>query len=256
MMTESDEVHLMLPRVSFITPESGDSSTNGGAVLETTINMGEHSFTHMEEDVDRQRLLGSPPAYVSDPTSQALSTDLQKKQRYERLLRRAKTEDLREISGIGCLYQCGHDRLGRPIIVFVGKWFKYNEINLDKAMLYLIKLLEPIARGDYVILYFHTLTATENHPALHWIRQVYDVLDYKFKKHLKAFYIVHPTLWTKIMTWWFTTFMAPQIKHKVHAVNGIEYLYDNIDPDQLEVPAYISEYDITVNGLRYYKGNS
>ena len=99
--------------------------------------------------------------------------------RYERLLRRSKTEDLREISGIGCLYQCGHDKLGRPIIVFIGKWFKYNEINLDKALLYLIQLLEPVSRGDYVIIYFHTLTANENHPALTWIRHVYEVLDYK-----------------------------------------------------------------------------
>lgn len=48
-----------------------------------------------------------------------------------------------------------------------------------QALLYLIQLLEPVARTDYVIIYFHTLTATENHPALNWIRQVYDVLDYK-----------------------------------------------------------------------------
>lgn len=55
--------------------------------------------------------------------------------RYERLLRRAKTEDLSEISGIGCLYQSGYDRYGRPVIVFVGKWFRFKEINLDKVSL-------------------------------------------------------------------------------------------------------------------------
>jgi len=33
----------------------------------------------------------------------------------------------------------------------------------------------------------------------------------------------------------------------VFPVNGIEYLYDNIDPDQLEIPAYITEYDMTVS---------
>lgn len=53
--------------------------------------------------------------------------------RYERLLRRAKTEDLSEVSGIGCLYQSGHDILGRPVIVFVGRWFRFKEINLDKV---------------------------------------------------------------------------------------------------------------------------
>lgn len=54
--------------------------------------------------------------------------------RYERLLRRAKTEDLSEVSGIGCLYQCGVDIYGRPVIIFVGKWFKFKEINLDKVI--------------------------------------------------------------------------------------------------------------------------
>jgi hypothetical protein len=57
--------------------------------------------------------------------------------RYERLLRRARTEDLSEVSGIGCLYQSGYDRLGRPLIVFCGKWFPAQEIDLEKVGLLL-----------------------------------------------------------------------------------------------------------------------
>lgn len=41
------------------------------------------------------------------------------------------------------------------------------------------------------------------------------------------------------MTWWFTTFMAPAIKHKVHSLPGVENLYSVICKDQLEIPAYI-----------------
>lgn len=62
---------------------------------------------------------------------------------------------------------------------------------------------------------------------------------HRYKKNLKAFYIVHPTFWTKMMTWWFTTFMAPAIKHKVHSLPGVEHLYSVICKDQLEIPAYI-----------------
>ena len=60
---------------------------------------------------------------------------MQQHERYERLLRRAKTEDLSEVSGIGCLYQSGVDKLGRPVVVFIGKWFSFNEIDLDKVKL-------------------------------------------------------------------------------------------------------------------------
>lgn len=233
--------------------DSADLATQ----FQSSLSIGDHAFSQMEDDIDKQRLLGGQPAYaVADPETASMTSDLQHKQKYERLLRRAKTEDLSEVSGIGCLYQCGVDKFGRPVIIFIGKWFKFAEINLDKALLYLIYLLDPLVKGDYVILYFHTITTTENHPSLAWIRQVYDVLEYKYKKNLKAFYIVHPTLWTKIMTWWFTTFMAPQIKAKVHSVPGVEYLYDIIDPDQLEIPAYITEHDMTINGLRYYKPGS
>ncbi|KAL0882670.1 hypothetical protein ABMA27_001099 [Loxostege sticticalis] len=198
---------------------------------------------------DTQRLL----APVSAPAPYIDRRLLDDHEQYERLLRRARTEDLSEISGIGCLYQSGVDRLGRPVVIFIGKWFPIGDIDLDKALLYLIKLLDPIVRGDYVIAYFHTLASSANHPPFSWLKEVYTVLPYKYKKNLKAFYIVHPTFWTKMMTWWFTTFMAPAIKAKVHSLPGVEYLYSCMPRDQLELPAFVTEYDMTINGLHYFQ---
>ncbi|XP_068145304.1 protein GDAP2 homolog isoform X2 [Drosophila tropicalis] len=207
----------------------------------------------LQRDLDRQHLLSDRPrnGVYENVISEGVE-GIEHQERYERLLRRAQVEDLNEVSGIGCLYQSGVDRLGRPVIVFCGKWFPAQNIDLEKALLYLIKLLDPIVKGDYVIAYFHTLTSTNNYPSLHWLREVYSVLPYKYKKNLKAFYIVHPTFWTKMMTWWFTTFMAPAIKAKVHSLPGVEHLYSAITKDQLEIPAYITEYDMATNGLHYF----
>ncbi|XP_062541710.1 protein GDAP2 homolog isoform X1 [Armigeres subalbatus] len=282
--------------------------------LATHLTGGTHSFTHMQGDLDRQRLLGDRPrmvyesvldegleglehqesspllvdcetteTYCPDAIGHVLATHIGKRTRildgsftyvelmkhysssldldpewhkenlYERLLRRAKSEDLSEVSGIGCLYQSGVDRLGRPVVVFCGKWFPAQNIDLEKALLYLIYLLDPIVKGDYVIAYFHTLTSSNNYPSLHWLKDVYSILPYKYKKNLKAFYIVHPTFWTKMMTWWFTTFMAPAIKTKVHSLPGVEHLYSAITKDQLEIPAYITEYDMATNGIHYFQ---
>ncbi|XP_055620855.1 protein GDAP2 homolog isoform X2 [Toxorhynchites rutilus septentrionalis] len=273
--------------------------------LATHLSGGAHSFTHMQGDLDRQRLLGDRPrmvyegvlddglegiehqertteTYCPDAIGHVLATHIGKRTRildgsftyvelmkhyssslddpewqkenlYERLLRRAKSEDLSEVSGIGCLYQSGVDRLGRPVIVFCGKWFPAHNIDLEKALLYLIYLLDPIVKGDYVIAYFHTLTSSNNYPSLQWLKEVYSILPYKYKKNLKAFYIVHPTFWTKMMTWWFTTFMAPAIKTKVHSLPGVEHLYSAIAKDQLEIPAYITEYDMATNGIHYFQ---
>lgn len=221
--------------------------------LASHLGGGTHSFTHMQGDLDRQRLLGDRPRMVYESVVDDGLEGIEHQERYERLLRRAKTEDLSEVSGIGCLYQSGVDRLGRPVIVFCGKWFPAHNIDLEKALLYLIYLLDPIVKGDYVIAYFHTLTGSNNYPSLQWLKDVYSILPYKYKKNLKAFYIVHPTFWTKMMTWWFTTFMAPAIKTKVHSLPGVEHLYSAIAKDQLEIPAYITEYDMATNGIHYFQ---
>lgn len=228
---------------------SGDVyvETRQGESVSVSEHIGEHAFSQMQGDLDQQRLLGERPAADIE-----LVRQIQSKERYERLLRRARTEDLSEVSGIGCLYQSGVDRFGRPVIVFVGKWFRFKEIDLDKALLYLIYLLDPLVKSDYVIAYFHTLTSTANYPSFQWLKEVYNILPYKYKKNLKACYVVHPTFWTKMMTWWFTTFMAPAIKHKVHSLPGVEYLYEIISRDDLEIPAFITEHDMTINGLHYF----
>lgn len=54
-----------------------------------------------------------------------------------------------------------------------------------------------------------------------------------------------------MVTWWFTTFMAPAIKTKVHSLPGIEHLYPAISKDQLEIPAYITEYDMAVSFFKF-----
>lgn len=223
------------------------------SVIDLSSSLGDSVFSQMQGDLDQQRLLGDRPAPTIDPL---VVREIHNKERYERLLRRAKTEDLSEVSGIGCLYQSGVDRFGRPVIVFVGKWFRFKEINLDKALLYLIYLLDPLVKSDYIITYFHTLTSNQNYPSFNWLREVYNILPYKYKKNLKAFYVVHPTFWTKMMTWWFTTFMAPAIKQKVQSLPGVEYLYSAMCPDQLEIPAFITEYDMTINGIRYFQPGS
>ena len=83
----------------------------------------------------------------------------------------------------------------------------------------------------------------------------FSTLGYEYKKRLKAFYVVHPTLWTKMTCWWFTTFMRDGIKQKMHNVNALSYLFStlSVDQDSLELPVFIEEYDMSINGTRYYK---
>ena len=102
-----------------------------------------------------------------------------------------------------------------------------------------------------------------------WLKEIYSKLPYHYKKNLKDFYTVHPSMWTRLTSWWFTTFMAPAIKQKLHNVyevikEMIDEVVDNIIfqvkeldsiilSTEFDIPMFIQEYDMSINGLRYYQ---
>ena len=53
--------------------------------------------------------------------------------RYERYLKRAKTEDLTDIAALKCLFRTGTDKFGRPVIAFIGKLFPSSTVDLEKV---------------------------------------------------------------------------------------------------------------------------
>jgi len=172
---------------------------------------------------------------------------------FNELIKRSKEEDVTELEKSGCLYQAGIDKQGRPVIVFIGKWFKPETATLDKALLYLIRVLEPVVDRDYSVVYFCTRTTSENMISYWWMKEIYSQLPYHYKKNLKDFYTVHPSMWTRLTSWWFTTFMAPAIKHKLHNVYEVKELDSIINSTEFDIPMFIQEYDMSINGLRYYQ---
>jgi hypothetical protein len=47
--------------------------------------------------------------------------------------------------------------------------------------------------------------------------------------------------------WWFLTFTASEIKDKIQYLNGVQYLYDTINPDQIEIPPFVFDFDRQVS---------
>ena len=43
--------------------------------------------------------------------------------------------------------------------------------------------------------------------------------------------------------WWFLTFTASEIKERVQYLTGVQYLYDTINPDQLDIQQFVLDYD-------------
>ena len=84
--------------------------------------------------------------------------------------------------------------------------------------------------------------------AFQWVNQ----------KIFPAFYTVHPSLWTRVTTWWFSTFLAPAIKHKIHnihEVGNISYFFRKIMPAYfiyiLEISLQVKELDSVINSTEF-----
>lgn len=219
--------------------------------LESSVLVGKTSFAKMQADVDRRwKRPGESRPRAGSTGSDPAIVEAQRKNRYERLLRKAKLDDLTEMANLRCLYVSGEDRWGRPVVVFIGKRFNFNQVDSEKALVYLISVLDTIVQKDYVVIYFHSLTTSTHHPSINFIRTVFDTLEPKYKKNLKHLYIVHPSFWCRVVTWWFLTFKAAPIKEKIFFMGGVEYLNQVISLDKLQVPTQIMDHDLKVTASR------
>lgn len=64
---------------------------------------------------------------------------------------------------------------------------------------YLMHTLDNFVDQDYTIVYFHYGLHRHNKPPVKWLIQAYRLLDRRYKKNLKALYLVHPTKFIKIL---------------------------------------------------------
>ncbi|KAH0628598.1 hypothetical protein JD844_009953 [Phrynosoma platyrhinos] len=202
--------------------------------------IGSHAFARMEGDVDKQRRL-----ILQGQLSEA-ALQKQHQRNYNRWLCRARAEDLSDIASLKALYQTGVDNCGRTVMAVVGRNIPVTLIDMEKALLYFIHVMDHIVVKEYVIVYFHTLTNTYNHLDSDFLKKLFDIVDFKYKRNLKALYIVHPTFRSKVSTWFFTTFTVSGLKDKVHHVESLQQLFTTIPPEQIDFPPFVLEYDTRV----------
>ena len=197
-----------------------EESVDLSSGLDSSVAVGKTAFAKMHGDLDKRQRRRSYPSKARDPVTQ----EIQRQHRYERLLRKAKAEDFSDYLSSRCLYVSGEDSMGRPIVVMIGKRFNANTMSNERTVMFLISLLDPIVVKEYIVIYFHSLTQKENIPSLSYVQSIYNLLGYDYKKNLKAFYVIHPSIWCRLIIWWFTTFNASILKSKLFCVGGVEYL--------------------------------
>ncbi|XP_052240817.1 rho GTPase-activating protein 8-like isoform X3 [Dreissena polymorpha] len=187
---------------------------------------------------------------------------------YEEEIGRPIDEELKEADGEyhdiarhGIIEVVGDDIYGRKVIVFSAcKLPPKTELDHGRLLEFMKHTVDQYVEMDYVIVYFHHGLTSKNKPKLSWMVQVYRELDRKYKKNLKALYLVHPTNFIKILYSIFKPFIRcleiwnlgrdyfgeqsrAKFGKKMMYVNYLHELKTYLHFDQLKVPAPVLKYD-------------
>lgn len=138
----------------------------------------------------------------------------------------------------------GDDNYGRKVIVFSACRMPPNhELDHHKLLGYLKHTLDQYVESDYTLVYFHHGLTSMNKPSLTWLRNAYNEFDRKYKKNIKALYIVHPTLLIKTLLILFKPIISYKFGRKIMYMNYLSELDAHLKCKQLVIPAQVQKYD-------------
>ncbi|XP_062301543.1 rho GTPase-activating protein 1-like [Scomber scombrus] len=118
-----------------------------------------------------------------------------------------------------------------------------HQLDHHKLLMYLKGTLDQYVESDYTLIYFHHGLTSENKPSLGWLRDAYREFDRKYKKNIKALYIVHPTMFIKTLLILFKPIISFKFGRKINYVSYLSELEDVVKCEQLVIPARVKEYD-------------
>jgi len=201
------------------------------------------TFAMMKTDFDEER------KKKLEQLSQADKDKLMQQQLYLNYLYKAQGTDLSDIARLNVIYESGKDSSGRPVVVIVGSRLPMQRTHLDRVFLYMIRTLDRIVENPYVVVYLHSNMEDKETPEFSWMKQVYNIMDYKYGDHLTSFFVIHPTFWLKIFEGVVSTLVTNDtFWTKVRYVHKLDEIYDFIDYDQLIFPEEVYKYDVQENG--------
>ncbi|KAL1130624.1 hypothetical protein AAG570_011866 [Ranatra chinensis] len=149
-----------------------------------------------------------------------------------------------DVSKYAIVEVVGDDTAGRRIIV-VSACRLPTSRQLDHARLlrYLMYTLDQFVEQDYSLVYFHYGLTSKNRPSLSWLWQAYRAFDRKYKKNLKALYLVHPTNFIRLLWQLFKAAISAKFGRKVMYVNYLHELRAHLNLDQISIPQAVLDHD-------------
>jgi len=132
------------------------------------------------------------------------------------------------------LQSYGYDKLGRNILMINTNRIPKNEtIDLDELANVIINAVDKIADHEYVLVYVNSALSTVNQPSMNWLRKIYSGLGFKYRKNIKALYLVHPSLWTKTVFLVMKPLLSQKFWKKLIYIDTVDQIYQYVERSQI-----------------------
>ncbi|XP_053318692.1 rho GTPase-activating protein 8 isoform X2 [Spea bombifrons] len=154
------------------------------------------------------------------------------------------THPFYDVARHGIIHVAGDDNFGRKVITFsCCRLPPGHEIDHIRLLEYLKYTLDRYVENDYSVVYFHYGLNSKNKPALSWLQNAYRAFDRKYKKNLKALYVVHPTNFIKVLWNIFKPVISHKFGKKVLYMNYLSDLREHLKFNRLVIPQEVLQHD-------------
>ncbi|XP_004084834.1 rho GTPase-activating protein 8 [Oryzias latipes] len=149
-----------------------------------------------------------------------------------------------DVARHGIIQVSGDDLFGRKQIVFSScRLPPSHQLDHRRLLQFLKFTLDQYVEMDYILVYFHCGLRSSNKPSVKWLREAYGEFDRKYKKNLKALYVVHPTNFIRIVWNIFKPLISRKFGKKLKYVNYLDELREHLNYEQLFIPADVLRHD-------------
>lgn len=152
--------------------------------------------------------------------------------------------EFNDIAQYGIVEVSGVDLQCRPVIVVSACKLPSNKVlDQGKFLKYLKHTLDKYVESDYSLVYLHHGLHSGNKPNMSFVIDAYKEFDRKYKKNIKAFYIVHPTNFIRIMMGIMKPFISIKFGRKLRYINYLSEMSDVLQVSQLNIPPEVLKRD-------------
>ncbi|KAH7049721.1 Rho GTPase activation protein [Linnemannia elongata] len=141
------------------------------------------------------------------------------------------------------IYRAGVDYESRPMVILCAcNLPDPSKVDYDTILRVVLAQLEQFVENDYTIVMFSG--GALYRPGWGWLFKAYRSLNRRYKKNLKALYIVHPSTWPRLILGTMNAVISPKFGSKVHYIDNLSHLARVVPLNQINIPAAVYQHNL------------